>query len=115
MPGNRKEGLCCKENICQERETKRKKIHNMKSLKCGGWEETRMSSSETWKQRLAGACLSEKWQRALLEWLSVITSFSFHHHHDELKQEIKQMHGHLAIILGNPKEKLNSNISVPRT
>lgn len=59
VPGNRKEGLCCKENVCQERETKRKKSHNMKSLKCGGWEEARMSSSETWKQRLAGACLSE--------------------------------------------------------
>lgn len=86
VPGNRKEGLSCKKNICQERETKRKKIHNMKSLKSGGWEGARMSSSETWKQRPDGACLSEKWQRALLEWLSVITSFGFHHHHDEPKQ-----------------------------
>lgn len=33
VPGNRKEGLSCKENTCQERETKRKKIHNIKSLK----------------------------------------------------------------------------------
>lgn len=77
VPGNRKEGLSCKENACQERETKRKKIHNIKSLKSGGWKGARMNSLETWKRKPARACLAQKCQRALQEWLSVIICIGF--------------------------------------
>lgn len=86
MPGNRKEGFSCKENTCQERETKRKKIHNITSLKFGGWEGARINSLETWKRKPARACLREKWQRALQEWLSI--SFTLFLYGDEPKRDV---------------------------
>lgn len=75
VPGNRKEGLSCKANTCQERETK--KIHNITSLNSKGWEGTKMNGLETWKRKPARAWLSQKWQRALQEWLSVIICIGF--------------------------------------
>lgn len=75
VPGNRKEGLSCKANTCQERETK--KIHNITSLKSEGWEGAKMNGLETWKRKPTRACLSQKWQRALQECLSVVICVRF--------------------------------------